>query len=247
LVPEADVWTTALPMLMFAAFFVGCPVATHPEPDRPADSNASSVVRAVGEARSKGGECEVGSRPQYYVPADAPPRIVGCADLSVSDKPVEFSVNPELTQRTDYICVNPAYRGRGELGFYIPAVCSPDPISPRLEVVDARVPRQGTPRYQFVIWGTTDLGTDEVTATFADGEAGSAIFDVDPQLAEALHARRPFSIFVTELPRVAACAEIVIEAAGPGRSRDGDAGAAATSLQLPGRVGRPRAALSMDL
>ena len=72
-----------------------------------------------------------------------------------------------------------------------------------------------------MIWGTTDLGTDEVTATFADGEAGSAIFDVDPQLAEALHARRPFSIFVTEPARVAACAEIMIEAAGPdGRDRE---------------------------
>ena len=50
------------------------------------------------DARPPGGavtvdDCEVGSRPDYYVPGDPPVAILGCARLKVSGKPVELSTN----------------------------------------------------------------------------------------------------------------------------------------------------------
>jgi hypothetical protein len=162
-------------------------------------------------------ECEVGRLPDYYVPGDGRPSVIGCAELAASGKPVEFSVNSELIGGEDHVCINPAYRGRrpASLGLYIPAVCPSDPVSPSMEVVDARVPRQGTPGYQLVIWGTVGLGAQHVSATFVEGRAESAVFDIDSELADAVHLRRPLSVFVTELPRRAGCDDVLLEAAVP--------------------------------
>jgi len=178
----------------------------------PRGSTAEAAESKVAGATKA--DCEVGVHPDYYVPAESRPRVVGCAELKVSAKPVEFSANSELTFRRDHVCMNPAYRGRGMLGIYIPTACTRDPVGPRLDVLAARVPRQGTPRYQLVIWGTTNPGTARVTATFADGKSASAILDIDSDLAEALHVRRRFSLFVTELPRRAGCSEVVLDAQG---------------------------------
>jgi hypothetical protein len=70
--------------------------------------------------------CEIGQRPEYFVPgpdADEPIAIIGCARLGASGRRVEFSASAETIGRASHVCINPAYRRRGQMGIYIPAVC----------------------------------------------------------------------------------------------------------------------------
>src|SRR5918999_3173786 len=105
--------------------------------------------------------CEVGGRPGYFVPKpeESPLAIIGCARLGVSTKPVEFSADSQPIGGRDHVCLNPAYRGRGRLGFYIPAACVPAPVSRKLAVIHVEVPRQGVRGYRLVVWGAAPAST----------------------------------------------------------------------------------------
>jgi hypothetical protein len=166
---------------------------------------ASDPAKATTEWR-----CDIGGRPDYFVPSedDGPFAIIGCARLGASGKPVEFSANYERIGRKDHVCINPAYRGRGQLGIYIPTACLRDPVSRRLDVVSIEIPSQGVRDYGLVIWGTVDPSVRIVHAGYDGGETRAAVFSVRRALARAVGARRPFSIFVVELYPEATCARV---------------------------------------
>jgi hypothetical protein len=160
--------------------------------------------------------CTVGERPDYFVPgpADSPLALVGCARLGVSGKRVEFSANVADIDGERHACVNPAYSGRRQPGIYIPAICALEPPLSRFAVRDAAQPRQGVRGYAYVIWGTAGAST-EVVARFTGGSARAAVFRVGPDLAWNF-GESPFSLFVTELPLSAACAEVTVAGDGQG-------------------------------
>jgi len=176
------------------------------EPAGPAAADATRHTR-----------CEVGERPRYFVPGgdDGPLAIIGCARLGASGRPVEFSVNSERIARWAHVCVNPAYRGRGQLGIYIPARCTTNPVPASLDVGSADVPDQAVRGYQLVLWGTADASIRTVVARHGLGETAAAVFAVGPRLARTVGAKRPFSVFVVELSPEAACERILVRANGP--------------------------------
>ena len=144
--------------------------------------------------------CERGRAPSYFVPGgDA--AIIGCARLGVSGKPVELSANTERIGRTDQVCVNPAYRGRGQMGIYIPARCVSPAALGELRIVAAEVPRQAVRGYELVVWGTAPASTRRVVAYHPGGRATAAVFRV-----------RRGSVFVVELPVGAAGQPIDVRA-----------------------------------
>lgn len=157
------------------------------------------------------GECAVGKRPDYFVPGDdrRPALVVGCARLGVSRKRAEFSVNLGRIDGEAHLCVNPAYTGRGQPGFYIPAVCKLDPPLARFAVRDVAQPRQGVRGYALVIWGTAPPATTTVNARFGRTAAPAAVFTV-PARRSRRFRERPFSLFIVELPLRAACAPITV-------------------------------------
>jgi hypothetical protein len=67
-------------------------------------------------------ECSGGARPEYFVPHDpaGPLLLLGCA--RVGGKRVEFSGSVDRIDGRGHVCIHPAYDGRGQRGFYIPAV-----------------------------------------------------------------------------------------------------------------------------
>jgi hypothetical protein len=155
--------------------------------------------------------CEVGSRPDYHVKATTQPLVIGCAELPVSGKPVEFSANAQLFvpapadrregERPERIlCINPAYRGRGGLGAFIPAVCPEEPLSRQLNVLTHGVPRQAVRGYERVILGTGRPSLDEVVVIVQGKPEQVEVFNVNKTLARELGAEQPFSVFVTEVP-----------------------------------------------
>jgi hypothetical protein len=154
--------------------------------------------------------CRVGERPGYFVPADGPVALLGCSRLGVSGKRIEFSANLGRIDGESHLCVNPAYSGRGRRGFFIPAVCKLVPPPQRFAVRDLSRPRPGVRGYALVIWGTAAASTSEVEARFSGGAARAAVFNV-----EATDLRRfgeaPFSLFVLEVPRRAACGPVTLE------------------------------------
>ena len=154
--------------------------------------------------------CAVGERPGYFVPgpANGPLALLGCARLGLSGKRVEFSANVAQIDGTRHPCVNAAYSGRGQRGFYIPAICALEPPLSRFAVRAAAQPRQGVRGYAFVIWGTTGSATD-VVARFSGGTARATVFKVPAGLAENL-GESPFGLFVMELPLSAACAPVTV-------------------------------------
>jgi len=159
---------------------------------------AGLALGACERDRTVSTRCAVGERPGYFVPGDGPATVVGCARLGVSGKRIEFSGN-------DSACINPAYSGRGQRGFFIPAICELDPPLTRFAVRDARQPRQGG--YGYVIWGTAGTAS-EVTAHFEGGTARAAIIRVGAPLARRFGAP-PFRLFVVELPPSAAHGPVV--------------------------------------
>jgi hypothetical protein len=168
---------------------------------------AARPAKATTESR-----CDIGGRPDYFVPGgdDGPSAIIGCARLGASGKPVEFSADYERIGRNDHVCISPAYRGRGQLGIYIPTACVRDPVSRRLNVVGIEIPDQGVRDYGLVIWGTAGPSVRIVHAGYdaTGGETRAAVFSVRRPLAQAVGATRPFRVFVVELHPEATCARI---------------------------------------
>jgi hypothetical protein len=158
--------------------------------------------------------CDVGQRPGYFVPGgdDGPLAIIGCARLGVSGRPVEFSAGPERIGGRRQLCVNPAYRGRGRLGIYIPATCGSPSRLTRLKVFSVAVPRQAVRGYELVIWGTVPPATRRLVARHRGGRTTGAVLHVDGGLARRIGAPGPFSAFVVELPVRAACHPIELRA-----------------------------------
>jgi hypothetical protein len=159
--------------------------------------------------------CAVGERPDYFVPGspDGLLALLGCARLGVGGKRVEFSGNLAQIDGARHACINPAHSGRGQRGFYIPAICALEPSLSRFAVRAAAQPRQGVRGYAFVIWGTTGPSTD-VVARFAGGTARAAVFQVPPGLARSF-GESPFGLFVVELPLSAACTPVTVTGDGP--------------------------------
>ena len=192
-----------------------------------ADSERDAGSEGSGTSTDRGGAHEVSSKvgeePSYFVPRQpgTPLATVGRARLAISGKPVELSASagrePPIGPA---LCVNPAYRGRGELGIYIPSNCFATPL-PEISVGRVQVPEQAVRGYELVIGGVTRGAGADVTARFRGVEADAAVFDVDGRLARDVGTRQEFSAFVVELPSEAACRSITLEARGPaGRASD---------------------------
>jgi hypothetical protein len=171
--------------------------------------------RTTLRTESTRASCAVGERPGYFVPGgdNGPLALLGCARLGLSDKRVEFSGSVAELDGEHHACVNPAYSGRGQRGFFIPTICALEPALSRFAVRDARRPRQGVRGYRYVIWGTAGTATD-VVARFAGGSAHAVVFTVEPDVAATLGAS-PFSLFVMELPLSAACSSVTVVARDP--------------------------------
>ena len=154
--------------------------------------------------------CDIGGRPDYFVPGgdDGPLAIIGCARLGAREKPVEFSADFERVGREPHVCINPAYRGHGRFGIYIPTACVRDPVSRRLDVVSTEIPDQGVRDYGLVIWGTAGLSIRTVHAGYDGGDTKAAVFRVRRSLAHAIGATKSFSVFVVELHPDATCARV---------------------------------------
>ena len=204
-------------VVAIAVLIAGCNGRDDGEPAQvgPGRSDeARATVRTAEPTHETG--CDVGGSPDYFVPGgdDGPFAIIGCARLGVSGKPVEFSADFERIGGEDHVCIDPAYRGRGQMGIYIPAICLRDPISRALAVVDVAVPRQGVRGYQLVIWGTADPATRRVVARYAGEETQAAVFTLDRALARSVGATKAFTVFVVELHREAACQRVRIQGDG---------------------------------
>jgi hypothetical protein len=114
-------------------------------------------------------------------------------------------------------CMNPAYAGRGDRGFYIPAICAFGRLN-RFAVRDAQHPREGVRDYALVVWGTAAPSAAEVVSHFGREAARAAVFKVGPVLARRL-GQPPFSFFVVELPLRAACVPIRVREQRSGETR----------------------------
>lgn len=176
----------------------------------PPESQAvSSTVAGAQRVPSR-----VGEPPRYFVPnpEGSPNVIIGRARLLVSDQPAEFSAGAERVPTIgDAICVNPAYRGRGQMGIYIPTVCRSTPL-PKFKALRVDIPDQAVKGYELVIWGVMRRDND-VTTRFNRARVEAAEFEVAGELAEKVGADERFSVFVVELPARAACEEIVLATA----------------------------------
>lgn len=172
---------------------------------------ANTTGRSEGLIRSTAAPCNVGERPDYFVPGPArsPLALLGCARLGVSGKPVEFSGNLARIDGEFHFCINPAYRRRAQRGFFIPGICKLDPRPSQFAVRYAAQPRQGVRGYAFVIWGTAGASTSDVVARFNEGRARGAVLKVRRKLARKFD-EPPFSLFVLELPLRAACAPVTV-------------------------------------
>jgi hypothetical protein len=155
--------------------------------------------------------CDRGERPGYFVPGGPGP-IVGCARLGVSGKRVEFSAHSERIGGPRHVCLNPAYRGRGQDGIYIPAVCTRRLSG--LRILGAEIPRQAVRGYELVIWGTAPRSARKVVACYRGRRTAGAVFRVGRRLARKAGAPRRFAVFVVELPVRAARRPVVIRAGG---------------------------------
>jgi len=156
--------------------------------------------------------CDEGGRPGYFVPG-GDVAIVGCARLGVSGKPVEFSVGRERIGGEAQVCLNAAYRGRGQMGIYIPSVCRSPSALRELTVFRVEVPRQAVRGYRLVIWGTVPRSARGVVARHRGGRTTGAVLRAN---------RGSFSAFVVELPVRAACHPIELRTTGssaPARER----------------------------
>jgi hypothetical protein len=78
------------------------------------------------------------------------------------------------------------------------------------------IPSQAVRGYRLVIWGKAGPAVRRVVARHRWGKTAAAVFTVGPELARAVGAARPFSVFVVELDPEAACETILVR--GDGRA-----------------------------
>lgn len=150
--------------------------------------------------------CEIGARPDYFIPGDSSAAILGCVRLPVSGQRVEFSAKRARLDGAEHLCINPAY-GSGQ---FIPAICKLEPPAPQFAVRDARQPREGAEGYGYVIWGTAG-DAQSVLASFEGGTADAVVIAVPAEIARD-YDEISFKLFVVELPLAAACGQVTIEA-----------------------------------
>ena len=159
-----------------------------------------------GAATTSAGSCDVGGAPTYFVPG-GPGITVGCAELGISGRTVPISAHASRIDgesQDAYTCLNPAYRGRGNPGMYIPAVCADSVDEAR--VLGLRVPRQGVRRFERVVWGIAPSGLERAVVSSDDAGHSAAIFEVDRDLIARAGLGSPaFAIFMAELPANSAC------------------------------------------
>ena len=203
-------WLAFFGALALSLFLGGCdgdessePAETQDGANRPARSKQARLTKSVPT------RCDVGERPDYFVPGDSRLALLGCARLGVSGKRVEFSGNLDRIDGEFHLCINPAYSGRGQRGFHIPAICKLDPPPSRFAIRDAGQPRDGVRGYEFVVWGTAAASTSDVVARFKSGRARAAVFKVQSKLARNF-GESPFGLFVFELPLAAACGSVTV-------------------------------------
>ena len=122
--------------------------------------------------------------------------------------PIEFSLDRARIRGESHLCVNPAFRGRGRRGFWIPAACIGRPRA-RLEVIGVERPRPGVRRYRLVIWGFASSGAAAVEARSKDDVGRAAVLGLPNSIPAQLRAR-PLTLFVVELPLTAACSTITV-------------------------------------
>jgi hypothetical protein len=173
-----------------------------------ADETRANHHRLLPPAVMPRSSCDVGARPDYFVPGDEPAALLGCVRLPVSGQLLEFSGNRAGLDGARHLCINPAFGA----GRFIPAICKLDPPVSQFSVRDAMQPRQGVGGYSYVIWGTAGTA-QSVAATFEGGVAPAARLVVPPEVARRYGVAR-FTLFVVELPLSAACASVSIEAEG---------------------------------
>ena len=187
--------------------------------DGDGDSTRAGATTRTGVLDSVPIRCDVGERPRYFVPADSPPALLGCARLGVSRKRVDFSGSLSRIDGEYYLCIDPAYSGRGRRGFFIPGLCTLDQRPSRFAIRDAGQPRQGVRGYRYVIWGTAPRATPGILARFDSVTAGAAVFKVPSRRAPWTFGKAPFALFVVELPLAAACGSVTLVREGSGASK----------------------------
>jgi hypothetical protein len=168
------------------------------------DEQAIDATEAVSD-------CQVGEKPGYFVPASRPVELIGCVQLGVSGKRAELSVEEPKPGR-EGVCVNPAYGFPNESGLFIPGLC----FKPRgrLFPFDNIVPSQGVSGYGYVVTGEAPP-EQAVAAESALGQAEAAAFVIPGRLAHGT----PRGYFILELPREAACEEIILRDESGGEER----------------------------
>jgi hypothetical protein len=139
---------------------------------------------------------------------------VGCAELGISGRTVPISAHPSRIdggRRDSYTCLNPAYRGRGNPGMFIPAVCAEAHSVEELRVLDLRVPRQGVRRFERVVWGIAPTGLARAVVSSEDAGYSAAIFEVDADLVSRAGLGSPgFAVFMAELPANSTCRDVAL-------------------------------------
>lgn len=187
-------------------------VATSPDRD-PQVAPRKSASDSLTPPAKMGAEpiaCRVGSKPSYFVPGGENGAIIGCARLAVSGRTVRFSADPEGIGRDAYVCLNPAYRGRGNPGFYIPAICARNPVPRGFQILAARVPRQGIRGYERVLWGFAPRDARQVVVRTGEVRDSAALLRVPGALGRRVGAPGAFTVFVAEVPRSFDCEDVII-------------------------------------
>ena len=185
----------ALALCVFAVTALGCNERTTESPP------LEPPELKIG---AKSISCDVGEKPEYFVPGGEDGLLVGCARLETSGKTVTFSVHATQIGDQPFSCINPAYEGRGNPGMYIPATCVRK-VGGEIRAIGSRVPEQGVRNYGRVIWGIAPRAETRVEIG-TGGEVGeAAVFAVSGNLRTAADAGRTFNVFVAEVPESLDC------------------------------------------
>ncbi|MGH2963620.1 MAG: hypothetical protein ACRDL3_15725 [Solirubrobacterales bacterium] len=85
----------------------------------------------------------------------------------------------------------------------------------RVQILDLGVPSNSPGvrgGYEVVVLGIASAGTRSVEVGFSGGTGPAAVIPVNRSLARRVGAPRPFSLFIAELPVLAACRRISVRA-----------------------------------
>ena len=206
-------------LVVLGAVVVGVCAAAADSRDSDGGSTRTGATTRAEALDSVPIRCVVGERPDYFVPADSPPALLGCARLGVSGKRVDFSGSLSRIDGEYYLCIDPAYSGRGRRGFFIPGLCNLDPRPSRFAIRDAGQPHQGVRGYRYVVWGTAPRATRGVLARFGSVTADAAVFKVPSRRAPWTFGESPFALFVVEFPLAAACGSVTLVREGSGATK----------------------------